>query len=376
MAAVAASGSPDESAFSPDYATARRRFIDAAGAAGARIESIRSAARGPSGEALDTDIAVLGPALAECTVIVSSGLHGVEGFPGSAIQLAWLQRQAGVPVANGVTVVLVHALNPFGFAWLRRTNEHNVDLNRNFVMDRSFLDSAAYRDVRDRYERMSAFLNPASPPSRREPYLAKVVGHVLAEGFEPLRRSLPVGQYHRPEGLFYGGGPEPEPETTVLRELLTTWTRTARLAVHLDIHSGLGRWAECQMIVPDAAGSPAATWAVRAFGSQVTASGDGAAYRAHGTMIEDFQTRALPCEYHGLTAEFGTYSGIRVLGVLRAENRAHFFAARGSPADRRARRALREAFVPSSRDWRSRVVRAGLANIDRAIAVCAGSGPV
>ena len=28
---------------------------------------------------------------------------------------------------------MIHALNPFGFAHLRRANEDNVDLNRNFV---------------------------------------------------------------------------------------------------------------------------------------------------------------------------------------------------------------------------------------------------
>ena len=38
----------------------------------------------------------------------------------------------------------IHALNPFGFAWLRRVNEDNVDLNRNF----------------------QDFLSPAFPPSQ------------------------------------------------------------------------------------------------------------------------------------------------------------------------------------------------------------------
>ncbi len=29
--------------------------------------------------------------------------------------------------------LLIHALNPYGFAWTRRVTEDNVDLNRNFV---------------------------------------------------------------------------------------------------------------------------------------------------------------------------------------------------------------------------------------------------
>ena len=35
-------------------------------------------------------------------------------------------------VDSGVAVVLYHAVNPYGFSHLRRTNEDNVDVNRNF----------------------------------------------------------------------------------------------------------------------------------------------------------------------------------------------------------------------------------------------------
>ena len=39
-------------------------------------------------------------------------------------------------VAGRLGVVLVHGLNPYGFAHFTRTTENNVDLNRNFI-DRS-----------------------------------------------------------------------------------------------------------------------------------------------------------------------------------------------------------------------------------------------
>ncbi len=46
--------------------------------------------------------------------------------------------------------LLVHALNPFGFAWLRRVNEDGVDLNRNFVDFSSALPSStAYESLHD-----------------------------------------------------------------------------------------------------------------------------------------------------------------------------------------------------------------------------------
>ena len=66
---------------------------------------------------------------------ISSGIHGVEGFFGSAVQLAFLDSlPPNWQPPPGTKFILLHALNPFGFAWRRRFNEENVDLNRNFLL--------------------------------------------------------------------------------------------------------------------------------------------------------------------------------------------------------------------------------------------------
>ena len=52
--------------------------------------------------------------------------------------------------------VLLHALNPFGFAWRRRVNEDNVDLNRNFL-----LDDEGYVGCPDGYAHLDPLLLPA-----------------------------------------------------------------------------------------------------------------------------------------------------------------------------------------------------------------------
>jgi hypothetical protein len=86
-------------------------------------------------------------------------------------------------------------------------------------------------------------------------------------------------------------------------------------------------------------------------------------------MAEDLVARALPCEYYGFTMEFGTYSGVRVLGALRAENRAYFFAPAEARVRRRASRRLLHTFVPRAPAWRDAVVRTGVLMIDRALEV-------
>jgi hypothetical protein len=87
-------------------------------------------------------------------------------------------------------------------------------------------------------------------------------------------------------------------------------------------------------------------------------------------MAGYFRDRNAGGLYHCLTAEFGTYAGIRVLGALRAENQAHFHARPGSSNYRWAKRQVLEAFVPAARDWRRAVVDRALTVIARAITVC------
>jgi len=59
-------------------------------------------------------------------------------------------------LAQGQAAVLVHAINPYGFAWTRRVNEDNVDLNRNFVDH----DGSNYPE-NDLFERLAEHIIPA-----------------------------------------------------------------------------------------------------------------------------------------------------------------------------------------------------------------------
>lgn len=388
--------------FSIDYGTARARFLETAGGLKIPVESHVIAATGPQGEALSIDVATIGPAQSRHVVIVSSGLHGVEGFLGSAAQLAWLAKfkSGDIELPKQLKLVLVHALNPFGFAWLRRWNERNVDLNRNFLTDRKFMASQQYRDSLAAYDRLQAFLNPPCPPSAWEPYTVKAVGRILAAGWAArerlpagqrpallalnsirrlglteLQKSLLVGQYEYPDGLFYGGD-GPEESSAWLQERLPVWVEGADLAVHLDFHSGLGKRGDLKLFIVDRKGSPRARWVAEHFGDKlVEASDDEAGYSSNGTMAGYFRDHNAGSRYHCLTAEFGTSSGIRVLGALRAENQAHFHTARDSSNYRWAKRQILEAFAPAASDWREMVIGKSLAIVDRAIAVCSTTAP-
>jgi hypothetical protein len=123
--------------FSLDYYAARERFLSAATQGGARITSVEHpTAKGPSGRALFMDRAVLGPEGARMVLVVMSATHGPEGYCGSGVQTGLFEtRLAQEWATQGLKVVMIHAHNPYGFAWDTRFNEDNIDLNRNYVLD-------------------------------------------------------------------------------------------------------------------------------------------------------------------------------------------------------------------------------------------------
>ena len=93
------------------------------------------------------------------------GTHGVEGFVGSAIQSFLLDNSTIIKKDDHYddtlpTLVFVHALNPFGFAHLRRVNENNVDLNRNFLTESRFEKVKARDPNRFGYVDLMELINP------------------------------------------------------------------------------------------------------------------------------------------------------------------------------------------------------------------------
>src|SRR5688572_13491728 len=93
--------------FSDSYAEARRKFVEAARRAGAKLASYKHPEeRGPGGEPLYLDVTVLGPGDASRVFVVGSGTHGIEGYSGSAVQRAWLSGRPRLP--KGTAVVFFH----------------------------------------------------------------------------------------------------------------------------------------------------------------------------------------------------------------------------------------------------------------------------
>ena len=135
--------------FSPSYAVARARFRAAVERVDWKSYAYPIGHLGPDGDDLTIDVA-LSPEVTDRVVALSSGIHGVEGFFGSAVQVALLERWRPSHPPK-VRWVLIHALNPYGFAWSRRFDADNIDVNRNFL-----LEGADYRGSAATYGRLGS----------------------------------------------------------------------------------------------------------------------------------------------------------------------------------------------------------------------------
>ena len=147
-------------------------------------------------------------------------------------------------IPDDAAVVLVHILNPYGMAWLRRVNEGNVDLNRNFLGP-----DEDYVGAPEAYGKFDSFLNPRSPPSM-DFFLIRAVWLIARYGMPALRQTVAGGQYEFPKGLFFGGkrleqGPL-QCQTYVAEHLAT-----AEHVVAIDVHTGLGKYGEDTLLVEE-----------------------------------------------------------------------------------------------------------------------------
>ncbi|MFT4194685.1 M14 family metallopeptidase [Ottowia sp.] len=304
------------SAFSPSYAKARVKFLEAAATAGTRIESHNHPLPGREGEVLAMDVALDGAPDAERLLIVSSACHGVEGFCGSGVQVFALHDAEWRAKARdaGVAVLYIHALNPWGFSHIRRVTNENVDLNRNFH------DFSRPLPVNQGYRRVHPLLLPDTwPPD--DANRAAVQDFVAREGLAVWQAAISGGQHEYPDGLFFGGT-APTWSNRTLREVLARHAGACREVAWIDLHTGLGPGGVGERIYAGRDDAEAVARARLWWGEQVTSIYDGSSTSAllTGLMWESIHDAAPQARYTGIAMEYGTEPITEVLEALRGDH--------------------------------------------------------
>jgi hypothetical protein len=344
------------------YTDERQRFLADVEQLGATVEHHVHPLCGPDGEALATDVARLGaaPGEADLVVVVSSGLHGVEGHAGSGLQHLLCRSGRLGSLRSGTAVVLVHSLNPFGHAWERRVDHTNVDVNRNFLDD--FADpppNRLYAEVDHLLNPTDGDLDPADTA-----FMVELGEWMSRVGSLEAFAALSGGQYTHPEGVQFGGS-----RATWTRSTLEAiWARHltgAQEAIALDIHTGLGPMGRLTVFQTADEAEVAAELGRRWFPEHL--------YRAdrepelkvdHGLMGPGLDAWAdSRLRTSTFVVEFGTHDVAQGVQAFRADNWLHHHGEPASPTGREIRQAMIDFFSVDDEPWRAGVATDGLAAI-------------
>ena len=349
--------------FSDSFESARERFLVGCSDAGSLVRSYEHPlVKTPNGAAVFSDITWFGDVDAAKVLITCSGTHGVEGFYGSAVQLGWILERGYADLPRDVAVLHIHAINPYGFAWGRRVNEENIDLNRNFFDPARIPENTLYSGVHD-------FI---VPPAWNEDTPAWIQRHardyVVKHGQKSFNAAVMGGQHSHADGLYYGGL-RPAWSNNVIQQVCISMLAKAQAVAILDLHTGLGPFGHAEMICRHPPDSEALKRARSWFGQSVTspAAGNSSTPPVDGNLRMAFVSLCAQAEVTAMGIEVGTLPLDDVLMALYADN---WLYAHGDPTSSmgdRVRTDMRRAFFPDSDEWKLSVYARSIEIVHQAI---------
>ncbi|MGL4883738.1 MAG: DUF2817 domain-containing protein [Waterburya sp.] len=336
--------------FTDSYLQARRNFLASCEGQATLIKSWQHPLRGIAGEKLYIDFAWFGDLAATKVVVLVSGIHGVEGYCGSGIQVASIKtgwhRQANQEVA----IAMIHGLNPWGMSHLRRVNEDGVDLNRNFIdFQQPLPTNDLYADLAD----------VIVPPT----WTTEIQVKTLDEIFTYVNNSpakmddLSRGQYQYWYAPFYGGE-VPTWSNRVFRQIVKQYLQDKQAVGLLDYHTGLGQYATGQLMSLDNYDPAQQDLLTSIWGEKLVIAGSAnsvAFYHPQGTLISALNNQLSHTCCIAAAYEFGTLPETEMFQALRADHWLYAYEDLNSQQAQVIKQNMLQAFYSDRSDWQESI---------------------
>lgn len=194
---------------------------------------------------------------AEAVLVVIGGTHGIEGFTGTAVQVDWMQIIASglIRLPGHTAMLMINALNPWGYANYRRCDGQGIDVNRNFI------DFSQPLPINPGYEELQPLLGIRDRDAR----ITAMNDYCLRVGQRAYEIAFSGGQFNDPVGPFYGGqGPSFSRE--VIESLIQHYSLARRHLAVVDVHTGLGPYGYGEVICDHPPGSEGLMTAIGWYG--------------------------------------------------------------------------------------------------------------
>lgn len=313
-------------------------------------------------------------------LIMSSGIHGLEGYTGSAVQQLFLQEMLDHASRQNIDVLMIHGINAYGMKNYRRHTVNRVDLNRNWFATDEF---ARYVDDHI-YDDFDSTFNPKSQAPFSNLDFAAFITRSLVPNLSSIKsgvltKAAGQGQYRYPKGISYGGN-KAEPHRKIVTDVLDQFVPNYRHVLSMDLHTGLGH-RELQLL-PNPPYSPRASELRKAVfevnGRKIQETGGADFYMSYGDF-SDFVCQYSEAKYKTPTCanmliEYGTLmpptweeQGIKTsiknyvnlaytLYAAVRENQAFHYGATSIEEGKELRKAWADMFNPDDSKWRQIVL--------------------
>jgi hypothetical protein len=288
----------------------------------------------------------------------------MEGFTGSAVQQYFMTKVLDGEVLQNMGVLLIHAINPYGFKYQRRVSENNVDMNRNFHSSKDL-----FTRKNEGYASIYHFLNPQGKVRtgyfRNSLFFLKSSYLITKYSMRALRQATVQGQYEFSNGIFYGGN-DFEPQKEWLERLIAEKTNDYDLVFVIDIHTGLGERGKLHYLpgyVQELNSKNLLDTMFREHTLEWPNTGK-EFYLATG-FFRQYVGSLISADkkYIRIAFEYGTLNSQSIIGSIGSlhnmilENQGFHHGYENSKTENLVKHRFREMFFPSSKIWRFQIMK-------------------
>ena len=298
-------------------------------------------------------------------IVLTTGVHGIEGYIGSVMLDVFFEEIYPNIDTDNTGILVIANVNPYGMKYMRRYNENNVDLNRNFILDWNNFDLTSNKD----YPEVKEFLQPEGKIGNalwhEVGFYLNLAKEALTKGADKVSDALLTGQYEYAQGVYYGGTGD-EISTTYLKGVFNDCLEGEyENIVHIDIHSGYG--PRYNMVIFNSVYetmNEAETQ--KAFNYDYVISYDSESFYATTGDTTDYfyrlaESKNTDKELFSTCFEFGTIGDSFIDSILSLkftvdENRQHWFPSDNKVSSEVVKENYKELFYPTETAWREKTV--------------------
>jgi len=295
-------------------------------------------------------------------IIISSGIHGVEGFTGSAVQRMMMEEFMTDENLASTGFLFIHGLNAYGFKNNRQVTENNVNLNRN-----SSPTDELYKIKNTGYPAVMDLINPQGSVDIASAgnifFEFRAIRKIISAGMPVLRQAIMQGQYEFPKGIIYGGS-APEPQIKSITPFIKKFSAGYPLVMNIDLHTGWGERGKLHLFPNPINDKKIKAMVEKVFDGYSIDWGDTKDfYTATGDFPGHLEKIITTGAFLPMTFEYGTLDSQTTVGSIKSlhttilENQGFNFGYKSDKDKNEVEKNFREMYFPSSPAWRTKVIK-------------------